>query len=118
MCEAAHDDVAQLPPAVEAETASERAEIVAQANARFAAMVDDIEPLAPAGEDGEIVAEWIADWRTYLGDREAYADALRTDPRGPPLRDRQGPRAGHRVHRRLRGRQPHARLRHADRRLS
>ena len=26
------------------------------------------------------MAEWIADWRTYLGDREAYADALRTDP--------------------------------------
>ena len=38
-----------------------------QANDRFAAMVDDIEPLAPSGEDGEIVAEWIADWRTYLG---------------------------------------------------
>ena len=43
-------------------------------------MVDDLEPLAPTGEDGEIVAAWIADWRTYLGDREAYADALRTDP--------------------------------------
>ena len=24
--------------------------------------------------------EWLADWRTYLGDREAYADALRADP--------------------------------------
>ena len=43
-------------------------------------MVDDLEAIAPAGEDGEIVAEWIADWRTYLGDREAYADALRRDP--------------------------------------
>ena len=58
----------------------QRAEIVAQANDRFAAMIDDIEPLAPSGEDGEIVAEWIADWRTYLGDRDAYADALRADP--------------------------------------
>ena len=37
--------------------------------------------------------------------------------RGPAARDGQGPRAGHRVHRRLRGRQPHARLRHPDRRL-
>ena len=46
-------------------------------------MIDDLEPLAPDGEDGEIVAEWIADWRTYLGDREAYADALRQRPRRP-----------------------------------
>ena len=80
VCEGALADVATLPPAVEAETAAARAEIVAQANDRFAAMVDDIEPLAPSGEDGEIVAEWIADWRTYLADREAYADALRADP--------------------------------------
>ena len=79
-CEAALADVAALPPAVQAESAVERADIVAQANARFATMLDEIEPLAPGGEDGEIVAAWIADWRTYLGDREAYADALRTDP--------------------------------------
>jgi hypothetical protein len=80
VCEAAHVDVGALPPAVEAQTAAERAEIVAEANERFATMVDDLEPLAPDGEDGEIVAEWIADWRTYLADREAYADALRSDP--------------------------------------
>ena len=80
VCEVALADVATLPPAVQAETAAARAEIVSQANDRFAAMIDEIEPLAPGGEDGEIVAEWIADWRTYLGDREAYADALRSDP--------------------------------------
>jgi hypothetical protein len=43
-------------------------------------MVDDLEPLAPDGEDGEVVAEWIADWRTYLQDRRTYAEALREDP--------------------------------------
>ncbi|MET0904194.1 MAG: hypothetical protein ABWZ52_13210 [Acidimicrobiales bacterium] len=80
VCEAAHDQVATLPPAVQAQSAAERAEIIALANAQFSAMVDDLEPLAPAGEDGDIVAAWIADWRTYLADREAYADALRTDP--------------------------------------
>ena len=80
VCEVALADVAALPPAVQAESAAERAEIVAHANARFAAMIDEIEPFAPGGDDGEIVAAWIADWRTYLGDREAYADALRTDP--------------------------------------
>jgi hypothetical protein len=79
-CEAAHEDVATLPPAVEAESAAERAEIVDEANQRFTAMIDDIEPLAPDGEDGEIVAAWLADWRTYLEDRAAYAEALRRDP--------------------------------------
>src|SRR5688572_5440436 len=79
-CEAAHEDLADLPVAIEAGTAAERADIVDEANARFATMLDEIEPLAPEGEDGEIVAAWIADWRTYLEDRAAYADALRTDP--------------------------------------
>jgi len=79
VCEGALADVAELPPAVQADTATERAGIVADANARFAAMIDEIEPLAPAGDDGEIVAAWVADWRTYLDDRGAYADALRSD---------------------------------------
>lgn len=80
VCAAALDDVAQLPRAQQANTAGERAEIVDRANDRFDQMLDDLEPLTPAGEDGELVAAWLADWRTYLGDREAYADALRSDP--------------------------------------
>jgi hypothetical protein len=80
VCSEALDDVAELPRAVQADTAGERADTIVRANARFGAMLDDLAPLAPAGEDGEIVAAWIADWRTYLDDREAYADALRTDP--------------------------------------
>jgi hypothetical protein len=79
ICDAAHDDVDELPPAVEAESAAERAEIVAQANARFDEMIDDLEGIAPSGEDGELVLEWIADWRTYLRDRADYVDALRVD---------------------------------------
>jgi hypothetical protein len=80
VCESAHDDVALLPPAVEADTAEERAEIVDQANARFSLMVAELRPLAPEGEDGDVVAAWIDDWRTYLEDRRAYAEALRQDP--------------------------------------
>ncbi len=80
VCDAALDDVAELPRAVQAESAAERAGIVDEANARFQRMLDDLEPLAPAGEDGPVVREWLADWRPYLGDRADYADALRTDP--------------------------------------
>jgi hypothetical protein len=80
VCRAAHVDVAALPPAVEARTAAERAEIITQANDRFATMLDDLEPLTPAGEDGAVVQEWLADWHTYLSDRVAYAEALASDP--------------------------------------
>jgi hypothetical protein len=46
-----------------------------------AAMVDDISEGAPTtGDDGKSLKLWFADWRTYVQDREAFADALRTDP--------------------------------------
>jgi len=80
VCEAAHDEVSVLPPAIEAESASARADIIDEATTRFSTMVSDLERLAPDGEEGDGVAEWIADWRTYLDDRSAYAAALRTDP--------------------------------------
>ena len=36
--------------------------------------------MAPAGEEGEIVAAWLADWRAYLEDRAEFAERLREDP--------------------------------------
>jgi hypothetical protein len=79
-CDEALDAVAALPRASETTTAAERATVVAEANQRFAEMLDDLDRLVPDGEDGEIVREWLADWRTYLDDREAFATALRRDP--------------------------------------
>lgn len=79
-CEEALSEVAALPQAVETASASERADVVGQANRSFAAMLDELERLVPGGEDGELVAAWLGDWRTYLADREEYATALRTDP--------------------------------------
>jgi hypothetical protein len=82
-CAEALDDVDDLPVASESPTAAERAAVLAQADAVFAAMLDDLDgmvTLAPAGDERRRATEWLADWRTYLGDREAYADALRSDP--------------------------------------
>jgi hypothetical protein len=82
-CAEALDDVDDLPVASESPTAAERAAVLAQADAVFAAMLDDLDgmvELAPAGDQRRRATEWLADWRTYLGDREAFADALRTDP--------------------------------------
>ena len=79
-CEEALAEVAELPRAVETPSAAERAEVVARANESFAAMLDDLDRLVPGGEDATLVRAWLADWRTYLADREAYATALRSDP--------------------------------------
>lgn len=85
VCDAALDDVGELPSAIRAESAAERASIVAAANERLAQMLDDLDAQVPAGEDGEIVTEWLADWRTYLDDRREYVDALRHDPKAQLL---------------------------------
>lgn len=79
-CGEALDFVAALPNAIEAGSATERAEILTRANARFSTMLDELAAVTPDGDDGRIVREWLADWRTYLGDRSVYAEALREDP--------------------------------------
>ena len=79
-CSEALDRIAALPLAVEADTAAERAVVLEEANGHLAEMLDDLAALAPAGEEGELVDAWLADWRVYLGDREDYAAELREDP--------------------------------------
>jgi hypothetical protein len=79
-CSAALDLVAELPPAAETATAAERAQVLAVANGHLEDMLEDLATIVPEGDDGEIVREWLADWTTYLGDREEYAEALETDP--------------------------------------
>jgi hypothetical protein len=79
-CSEALDRIATLPLAVETATPDARADVLDQANAHLEAMLEDLADLAPAGEEGELVDAWLADWRTYLQDRADYADALRDDP--------------------------------------
>jgi hypothetical protein len=79
-CEEALDVVRTLPAASSSTSAAERADVVDDANAVFASMLDDLEAMVPAGEDGELVTEWLADWRVFLEDRADYAEALRDDP--------------------------------------
>ncbi|MGH9288211.1 MAG: hypothetical protein ACRD0V_07985 [Acidimicrobiales bacterium] len=82
-CAATLQEVDRLPVASASHTAAERAGVLARANGAYAAMLDeldDLETLAPAGDQRQRANEWLGDWRTYLGDREKYAEALRTDP--------------------------------------
>lgn len=82
-CATTLEQVGRLPVASASHTAAERADVLARANGAYAAMLDDLDglqALAPAGDQRRRANEWLSDWRTYLGDREQYADALRTDP--------------------------------------
>lgn len=56
----------------------ERAELVDEENQLLRAMVDELDALdRPGGEEGEWVTSWLADWRTHIADRQAWADDLR-----------------------------------------
>jgi hypothetical protein len=82
-CAGTLEEVDRLPVASASHTAAERADVLTRANGAYASMLDDLDKLAtlvPAGDQRERANEWLGDWRTYLGDRERYADALRTDP--------------------------------------
>jgi hypothetical protein len=82
-CATTLEEVDRLPVASASHTAAERADVLARANAVYTAMLDDLddlETLAPDGDQRQRAGEWLADWRTYLGDRQNYAAALQTDP--------------------------------------
>lgn len=80
-CRELRRDLDRLPDARAAESAAERATVLDRANVLVGAMVEEIEADRPTtGEDAQRLRGWLADWRTYVGDREAYAAALRRDP--------------------------------------
>jgi hypothetical protein len=82
-CAEALEEVVTLPAANASDTAAERADVLERADTTFEDMLDDLDgmvDLAPAGDQRRRATEWLADWRTYLGDREAYVEALRVDP--------------------------------------
>lgn len=91
ICAAANDKIFDLPPAEAADDPIERADVIDTANATLSTMLAELAPLAPAkppkadeaSEEwlaAEAVEEWLDDWATHLGDRQSYADDLRTDP--------------------------------------
>ena len=80
-CQVLRVELSRLPDATESETAADRADVVDSATVLVTGMVDDIEADMPDdAEDVEVLEQWIADWRTYIDDRDDYADRVRDDP--------------------------------------
>jgi len=83
ICAATMTTIDQLPPAYESRDSAARGDVVTAANIELIVMLGRLEAIAPVatdGDDGRMINEWLADWRTFLGDRERYATALATDP--------------------------------------
>ncbi|HYI61077.1 MAG TPA: hypothetical protein VEW93_04670 [Acidimicrobiales bacterium] len=59
----------------------QRADDIDTSSAELRALLDGLADPPPASAgDREVVERWLADWRDLLGDRDAYAAAIRTDP--------------------------------------
>ena len=78
ICAAAVVRIEALGLPTTAQNPTERADLVDASNEILRAMVDDLAALPrPAGEEGSWVTQWLADWRTHIGDRQRWADGLR-----------------------------------------
>ena len=88
-CQGLRDDLDTLPNAADTTSAAERADVLDDANVMVGDFIDELEAGAPTSGDAQISVEgWIRDWRTYLANREDFADRLRTDPGAQLLLDR------------------------------
>ena len=77
-CADARSLIDEVPAAADAVDPADRAAQLAQTNAILVAMVADLRATAPAADtpDGDLVAKWLADWDTYLADRDRYMQRL------------------------------------------
>lgn len=78
-CATAVERVEEVDPAGEAAGLLERADQIETATDILVGLVDDLEANAPATgtRDGDLVARWLLDWRTYIDDRYRYAANFR-----------------------------------------
>jgi hypothetical protein len=81
VCAAARAELDALPRAEVAQSADERADVVARSNLVLSQMLAELRPLTPTESPvgNEAVGEWLDDWETYLGDRESYVENLQVD---------------------------------------
>lgn len=81
VCAAAYAELDEMPGALDATNGPDRSRQVLASTDRLGVMVDELEALATGSErDQQIIGAWLEDWRTLLGDRYRYADAVADDP--------------------------------------
>jgi hypothetical protein len=80
VCKAAKDQIyADGLFGAKADTPQQRGDISDRADTILRTMVQQLKAVAPTeGEDARIVAGWLSDWDTYLGDRDAWVAKLKS----------------------------------------
>ncbi len=118
-CTTAEADIAKLPKAETAESPEQRAEVLTEANAIVADLVQSLRAIEPKVEqDRQFTDQWLADWDSYAR-VEAGVRAAARRGQGRALRGASRGRASdHGTDGRLRAAQRHAVLSGAARRLS
>ncbi len=84
ICAAYKVKIDALPPARSAKTPQDRAVVLDQANELVAAQVAELGAVRPSDPDDlRLVNHWLSDWESYVRNRGAYADQLRSGKDGP-----------------------------------
>jgi hypothetical protein len=85
ICHQARVQIEALPTADQTPDHVERADVVDEANAALRTMTAQLADIVPTGGDAATqrindgIEQWVEDWNTFIGDREAYAEQLRDD---------------------------------------
>lgn len=88
-CQGMLDQLDELPDAADSTSQAQRADVLDDANVIVGRFIDEVEAGAPKdGGAGKSMAGWLTDWRTYLADREDYAERLRTEDNAQMLLSR------------------------------
>lgn len=81
ICDDARAEFETLPGALDAVDHIDRANQIRTGDAILVEMVDELETVAAGSpRDLDIIGEWLADWRTYIGHREDFANRFEEDP--------------------------------------
>ncbi len=91
-CRTMQAALAALPPARDAKSATERAEVVAATGPVIGSMISELRAASASLDehDRALVDQWLSDWEAYNADRQTYATKLRTDERAEFFVTRRG----------------------------
>ena len=87
ICQPAATYINNLPNASTSKIAVERADLLDKGTTALVPMVRRLEAAEPpaSAKEQAVVESWLKDWNVYLGDRTAFAAALRKNPSAQPL---------------------------------
>lgn len=77
ICAKAVADLKKFPPAYEAKSPADRADVIDETTARLQKMLDDLRAKVPADADAKWINRWLDDWELHIADRADFAKRLR-----------------------------------------